>query len=289
VKFSIVTPSFNQGAFIADTLESVLSQEGDFSIEYFIFDGGSTDETVDILKSYNKLLADGAYPIRCNNVQFFWISEKDRGQSHAINKGLERSTGDVVTFLSSDDQYELGTFEVVAKFFLEHPQIDMVHGDGYFLHQNTGIRTLQKSRNISLEEMTTTLSRIIDPSVFYRKQLIARIGLLDESLHFVMFYDFLIRALMQGTAQHIAKPFITFRLWEQSKTVTQKDKFIHELDSVHKKHGLSVLNVKRIQNITSRPPFTYLRTRFPQTYAFFKRMFYRVFKNITYTRRDNRL
>src|SRR5260370_41540231 len=113
-KLSIVTPSFNQGKFIEETILSVLDQEY-ANLEYIIIDGGSTDETVKVIKRYEKHLA-------------YWVSEKDRGQVHAINKGIAKTTGDVFGFLNSDDLYLPGTFAAVEQTFYNLPLKEMVCG-----------------------------------------------------------------------------------------------------------------------------------------------------------------
>lgn len=136
--------------------------------------------------------------------------------------------------------------------------------------------------------MTTTLSRILDPSAFYTKRIVHTVGPLDESLHYVMAYEFLIRVLQQGKAQYVPVPLVTFRLWPNSKTVSQKAKFIDEVDVVHKKHGLTRLNAKRIQRLTSREPFVSLRKHFPVPYAFIKKLFYAVMGRLTYRAKTSR-
>src|SRR5215210_2994897 len=103
MKLSIVTPSFNQGRFLEQTILSVLTQDHT-DIEYIIIDGGSTDESVEVIRRYEDRLA-------------YWVSEKDRGQAHAINKGLEKATGDVFAFINSDDTYLPGAFRAVVEYF----------------------------------------------------------------------------------------------------------------------------------------------------------------------------
>ena len=104
-KFSIVTPSLNQRPYIQETMESVLSQEGDFEIEYFVVDGGSSDGSVELIRQCAEKVSSGNRPVRCRGITMEWISEKDHGQSEAINKGLRRATGDFVSYLNSDDLY----------------------------------------------------------------------------------------------------------------------------------------------------------------------------------------
>ena len=122
-KISIVTPSFNQGRFLEETILSVLNQRYP-NLEYIVIDGGSTDESVDIIRRYENRLA-------------YWISERDNGQVPAINKGLEQATGDIFAFINSDDVYLPGAFAAVAEYFENYPECEwvcgdtMMFGDGY--------------------------------------------------------------------------------------------------------------------------------------------------------------
>lgn len=128
MKFTIVTPVYNSEKFIAETIESVLSQEGDFEIEYIIMDGGSTDGTVAIVKKYSTLLEEKKYSIRCKGITFSWFSEKDGGMYDAISKGLTRATGDVCAYLNADDKYLPGAFRAVTTIFTAYPEIEWVKG-----------------------------------------------------------------------------------------------------------------------------------------------------------------
>ena len=123
-KISIVTPSLNQGQFIKRTILSVLKQ-GCHNIEYIVMDGGSTDNTVEILKKYEDRL--------------IWKSEPDRGQSHAINKGFRMATGEIIGWLNSDDTYEPDALKTVIQFFSEHPEIDLIYGDCNMIDENDNI------------------------------------------------------------------------------------------------------------------------------------------------------
>lgn len=128
MKFSIVTPAYNSGRWLEETIQSVISQAGDFEIEYIIRDGGSTDDTVAIIKKYEGELKSGAYPIRCNRVVLTWRSEKDGGMYDAINKGFRDATGNIYAWLNSDDLYEEGALAVMAKAFSAYSDIEWLKG-----------------------------------------------------------------------------------------------------------------------------------------------------------------
>ncbi len=128
MKFSIVTPVYNGEKYITETIESVLSQEGDFEIEYIIVDGASTDGTVEIIKKYEKTLAEGRYPLKCAGVDFKWLSEKDNGMYDAINKGFAAAVGDIFAWINSDDAYLPGAFNIVSKTFGKYQEIKWLKG-----------------------------------------------------------------------------------------------------------------------------------------------------------------
>src|SRR5574340_1418719 len=113
---TVVTPSFNQGRFIDETIRSVISQEGDFYLEYLIMDGGSTDETVDIIKKYDRLIKEGKWPVKCRGIEYRWVSEKDNGQADAVNKGFKIARGEILGWLNSDDTYLPGALGKALKY-----------------------------------------------------------------------------------------------------------------------------------------------------------------------------
>lgn len=128
MKFSIVTPVYNVSAHIAETIESVISQEGDFDIEYIIMDGDSTDGTLEIITKYAQLLADKKYLIKCRGVILTWRSEKDRGMYDAINHGFAKASGDVYAWINADDTYVPDAFQKIADAFTTFPDTQWIKG-----------------------------------------------------------------------------------------------------------------------------------------------------------------
>jgi len=128
MKFSIITPVYNGEKYIAETIESILSQEGDFEIEYIIQDGGSTDGTIKIAELYADRVNAGQYPIRCNKVSIQYFSEKDRGMYDAIEKGFTHTTSDVMAYLNADDKYLPGSFASVVSVLVHYPDVEWLKG-----------------------------------------------------------------------------------------------------------------------------------------------------------------
>lgn len=128
MKFSIITPAYNATSYLAKTIESVLSQKGDFDIEYVVMDGGSTDNTVEILKKYDRALKSGEQQTYCNSLTFSWYSEKDKGMYDAINKGFAQATGDIYAWINADDTYVPGAFQKIADAFTAFPEISWLKG-----------------------------------------------------------------------------------------------------------------------------------------------------------------
>ncbi|MFW5700742.1 MAG: glycosyltransferase family 2 protein [Cyclobacteriaceae bacterium] len=220
---TIITPSFNQGHYLEQTIDSVLSQNYP-NLEYIIIDGGSTDQSVEIIKKYEKHLA-------------YWVSEPDKGQSEAINKGLRRASGEIVNWINSDDYYEPDALRTVAAAF-EDEQVNVVCGRGKIITED-GI-FIRHSRGTDVYEgnlaKTIGWARMDQPETFFRKSALNRIGLLSENLHYLMDRDLWLRYLflfgLDGVKK-ISDVLINFRLHESSKTVSQKEKFQIDHDSFY--------------------------------------------------------
>jgi glycosyltransferase involved in cell wall biosynthesis len=220
MRITVITPSFNQAAFIEQTIDSVLSQ-GYSNLQYIIIDGGSTDGSVEIIKKYEKHLS-------------FWISEPDQGQSHAINKGLKLATGEIINWLNSDDYYEPNTLNIISPFFKD-PQINVVcarsrkFGDGHeFFSNGTDVYFNSLAKTIGY-------ARIDQPETFFRKSTWDQLGYLNESLHYLMDREFWIRYLLwfglKGI-QQVDCVTVNFRLHPSSKSVSQAADFQKEHDAI---------------------------------------------------------
>jgi glycosyltransferase involved in cell wall biosynthesis len=269
MKFSIITPSLNQGPYIRQTIESVLAQKGDFEVEYFVVDGGSTDETQDVLREYEGRLT--------------WWVQSGKGQSQAINEGLHRATGDLLAWINSDDYYEPGALEEIAQRHKEHPDNDLFCGQCFFRFENeSGSHTdLRTPEEPTLENVTVRGHRIYQPAAFFTKRIIDRIGPLDESLHYVMDYDLWVRILRQSHARLVPRPLATFRIWGASKTSTARERFVAEWRTVQKRYGLPRVNPKDIHRLSANIFADFFRQYTPALYDALKRRYYALSRRIT--------
>ncbi|MFQ5509841.1 MAG: glycosyltransferase family 2 protein [Leptospirillia bacterium] len=216
-RISVVTPSFNQARYVGDTICSVVGQ-GYPNLEYLVIDGGSTDGSRDVIASHGARLA-------------YWVSEPDRGQTDAINKGLAKSTGEIVAYLNSDDLYLDDTFERVADFFTDHPEVDIVYSDLKVIDGEGVSLGRWKSRPF---DRVALLCRnfIFQPTVFIRRRVLDKIGRFDEALHYVMDVDFWYRASNYFRFHYLSEPLAVFRLHDESKTGQSRVPFVREREMV---------------------------------------------------------
>ncbi len=233
---SVITPSYNQGEYLEQTIASVLSQEGEFRVDYVIMDGGSTDASVDVIKKYDAMLKNGERQVGCRGISFRWSSEKDKGQVDAINKGFREASGSVVAWLNSDDCYVPGALQAVADLFAGHPEIDVVYGDTQYV--DSAGEPLFDRRSVPFVRMYLLRGLgVQQPSVFFRKSVIERIGFLDESLSFVFDNDYWIRMVQAGCrCHHIEKILSRYRFHDKAKTY-DSSALLPEMLTVVKRYG----------------------------------------------------
>ncbi len=225
---SIVTPSFNQGGFIRQTIESVLTQDYPH-IDYRVTDGGSTDDTVAILKSYGDRVK--------------WVSERDRGQTHAINKGMAEATGEIRAYLNSDDLLRPGAVSRVVDHFRARPSCDLVYGRDAIIDAEGAYLGMYPTAEYSFERLVENCC-ISQPAAFWRKRLADQIGPFDESLKLVMDFEYWLRAgCSGGVLEHITDVLAQTRIHRQSKSSgsgkaeTHRRTFYKELFDVSFRHA----------------------------------------------------
>jgi glycosyltransferase involved in cell wall biosynthesis len=214
-KVSIVTPSYNQGEFIEETIRSVLLQ-GYTNLEYIIIDGGSTDNSVEIIKKYQKWLA-------------YWVSEPDRGQSHAINKGFEKATGEIYAWLNSDDTYMPSAGETAVKYLTEHSDVDMIYGECNFINEHSHKTGQYPPAEFNLVDLVCGRNMVPQQAVFFRKQILDNVGYLDTNLQLAMDYDFWLRVALRAKIVYVPQVLANYRLCAGTKTREQAEKWSSDL------------------------------------------------------------
>lgn len=172
--FTIVTPSYNQGQFIEQTIQSVLSQVGNFSIDYIIADGGSTDNSVEIIKKYAELLKKNLYPIGCNGIDYRWWSRADGGQADALNQGFALTNGTILAWINSDDFYEAGAFQKVADAFRKEPSADLIYGNGRALDRSILISVVTPKKITYRIRTVSGLRDFPAIGIFYQRKFPSR-------------------------------------------------------------------------------------------------------------------
>lgn len=232
---SIITPSFNQGRFIEETIKSVISQEGDFYLEYLIMDGGSTDETVEIIKKYDRLIKEGNWPFKCLGIEYRWVSEKDKGQADAVNKGFKAAKGTILGWLNSDDTYLPGAVSKALRYFEENEGVMMVYGEGYHINETGGIIERYYTEPFDREKFACKCF-ICQPTVFLRRKVLEEVGMLDADLHLCMDYDYWIRISEKLKIGFLPEYLANSRLYPETKTMSKRVEIYREIIKTVKKH-----------------------------------------------------
>lgn len=224
MKVSVVTPSFNQGQFIERTLRSVSEQRSpSFDCEHVVFDGGSSDDTVKILAAFGR--------------QIRWVSEPDRGQAHAVNKGISATDGDIIGWLNSDDVYYPGAIARVVDYFENHPDIDVVYGMAEHIDIADVAFENYPTEPWSPERLWDTCF-ICQPALFFRRRLVEKLGFLDESLHYCMDYEFWLR-LVRGGARfaYLPEKLAGSRMYPENKTMSSVLAVHREINQMLRRFG----------------------------------------------------
>jgi glycosyltransferase involved in cell wall biosynthesis len=230
---SIITPSFNQAAYLEQTIRSVLEQNYP-RIEYLVVDGASTDASVEVIRKYESKLA-------------WWVSEKDRGQADAINKGFARATGDVVAWLNSDDYYLPGTISAAVKAFEENPDVVLAYGNMLSVDESGKTFNTLKYKQLTLEDLLC-FQIIGQPAVFMRRSALQAAGNLDPAFHFMLDHHLWIRLAQQGKILHVDHTWAAARYHAEAKNIALAAKFGRDafriLDAVTKDESLAPILAK---------------------------------------------
>jgi glycosyltransferase involved in cell wall biosynthesis len=220
---SIITPSYNHAAYIEQTIKSVREQDYPH-IEHIVMDGGSTDNTLDILRQYEDRL--------------IWVSEKDSGQTNAINKGFRKATGEIMAWLNSDDVYMPGAVRAMVEHFQQHPEDKFVYGDVLAVdehEQSYGVRTHVHQGD--QQELVNRVNFIVQPATFWRREVWETVGELDESLHYVMDYEYWMRVAGRYALRHIPVVIAKERMYPSAKTFSGAVTRMEEMEAVAKRYG----------------------------------------------------
>jgi glycosyltransferase involved in cell wall biosynthesis len=214
-RIAIVTPSFNTGRYIGATIRSVLEQSHQ-NFDYLVMDGGSTDGTVDLLRGFGD--------------QIRWVSEKDQGQGDAIRRGFDRTTGDILAWLNSDDLLNPGAFETVAKYFVAHPEIDVVYGDASYVDaEGNHIARCAHVEPFSRRRLIRYSDFIVQPAAFFRRSAYDAVGGINPHWHWALDYDLWLRLAQKHRFAYIPVELARYRWLADNKTASGGAARIDEL------------------------------------------------------------
>jgi glycosyltransferase involved in cell wall biosynthesis len=209
MKLSVITPSFGQGQFIERTIQSVLAQN-DPDWEYVICDGGSTDQTLEILRDYGD-----HYP------NLNWISEPDRGQADAINKGIAMTSGEIIAWINSDDIYYPAAFAAVRAVFMAHPEVQVIYGQADYIDEQDRVLEPYPTGGWNYQKLLENCY-LCQPTVFFKRSLVEACGNLNQQLHYCLDYELWLRFGQQTNFYYLPQTLAGFRLYQDNKTLGQR-------------------------------------------------------------------
>jgi glycosyltransferase involved in cell wall biosynthesis len=247
---SVVTPSYNQARYLEETIRSVLDQDYP-EIEYIVMDGGSTDGSREIIEHYAHRLGG-------------WVSEKDGGQTDAINRGFGRARGDVLAWLNSDDTYNPGAVREVVEYLQAHPQVGMVYGNANFINEKGQVIGRFPSAQTDYRQLRQGYVHVAQQASFFRAEYWRKVGPLDPSFYFAMDYDLWVRLAAVTTLQYLPRTWANFRLHGDGKTIAADDRCWPEMLRVHRRLGgswFSVIYAKYLVRKLAAPAINWRRRK----------------------------
>ena len=225
---SIVTPSYNQADYLEETVLSVLEQDYQ-NLEYIIVDGGSTDDSLEIIQKYAERLE-------------WWVSEPDRGQTDAINKGFAKAKGEILAWLNSDDTYLSGAVSEAVAYLQDHPEVGMVYGDANLIDEESQVIGKFPARQTDYQRLMRGHVHIPQQATFFRSELWKTVGPLDPTFFFAMDYDLWVRLSQQAPLKYHPQVWANFRLHGDAKSIEADDRCWPEMVRVHRREGGSKIS-----------------------------------------------
>ncbi len=261
-KISIITPSYNQAQFIEQTILSVLNQNYP-NLEYIIIDGGSTDGSVEIIKKYEKYLT-------------YWVSEKDNGQSQALNKGIERATGEFISWINSDDVFFNSTLRKFVNVFKKNRSCKLFFGNTIWIDKNDNIIRRRKGENYNKFFVKRNMFYAYGPSAFFHRDLIEKYGIIREDFHFMMDTELWLRFVSHGIEFNRLHFFCWgFRLHENAKMSGHNFKTSDYYKETHPSRIQKKKEREELLKLYNYPPKASLSVKF--LYVLYKILTPRVF------------
>jgi glycosyltransferase involved in cell wall biosynthesis len=247
-KVSIITPSFNQGRFLEASIQSVLAQTYP-NIEYIVVDGGSKDESLEVIKRYEQHFA-------------WWVSEKDKGHADALNKGFARATGEILAWLNSDDVYFPTAVAEAVALLQEHPDVGMVYGEADLIDNSGATIGKFAARQTDYRRMLRGSVHIPQATTFFRADTWRQVGPLDLSLFFSFDYDLWVRIAKVSRLLYVPRRWAQFRIHNDGKTIVNDDRCYPDMLRVLKREGGSWLSWLRLRMITRKLLYAWLPWKF---------------------------